>query len=102
MKLPKTLQRTYDLHQLWLDESNKGIRLDLKLDWHDIDLSGIDLRRANLSLADMRRAHLCEVYLRGACMDRVNLSQADLHQADLSGTDLTECIGLREDITDGR
>jgi len=49
----------------------------------DYDLSGADLRRANLSGANLSGADLRRANLRGA-----NLSDANLSGADLSGADL--------------
>jgi len=48
-----------------------------------LDLTGADLRGANLSAADLHAADLSGANLRGA-----NLSAANLHEADLSGADL--------------
>lgn len=59
------LNKILSKHNLWIDGGAEGIRADL---------SGADLRWADLSEADLRGA---------------NLSGADLSEADLRGADLT-------------
>ncbi len=67
----EVFDRAYELHQLWLQDSSKGERLNFS----GKDLINIifpasaNLRSANLSSADLRSA---------------NLRSADLHSADLS------------------
>ena len=55
---------------------------------YEADLSGADLRRANLRGADLRGANLREADLRGADLSGADLRGADLRGADLSGADL--------------
>jgi hypothetical protein len=55
----------------------------------DVDLSGANLREANLREADLRGANLREADLGEADLRWANLSGADLTGADLSGADLT-------------
>ena len=67
------------------------------------DLSGADLRRADLSDADLsgadlRRADLSDADLRRADLRRADLSGADLRRAGLSGADLSGSKGLLDAI----
>ncbi|EAC4377985.1 pentapeptide repeat-containing protein [Listeria monocytogenes] len=76
-------------HEKWLRDGY-GERADLSYaDLRRADLSGANLRGANLSYADLRRADLSGANLRGANLRRANLSYADLSCADLS------CANLR-------
>ena len=52
------------------------------------DLSGADLRSANLSRAKLRSSNLSGATLRGATLDEVNLSLADVSEAELVGANL--------------
>jgi uncharacterized protein YjbI with pentapeptide repeats len=54
------------------------------------DLSGADLSRANLRVADLSGANLREADLSEADLSRANLSRANLRGANLSGADLSE------------
>jgi len=61
----------------------------------EVDLSGANLRGANLyevdlSGANLRGANLYEVDLSGADLYEADLSGANLYEADLSGADLSE------------
>lgn len=63
------------------------------------DLSGVDLKNANLSGADLSGSNLNGADLSGANLNRANLSNADLTNANLNGvnlkeTNLTNAIGL--------
>ena len=53
-----------------------------------LDLSGADLRDANLRRADLHRAYLNGADLRSADLYRADLTGADLSGADLRGADL--------------
>ena len=53
------------------------------------DLTGADLRRADLRGADLTGADLRYAYLRGADLTGADLRRADLTGADLTGADLT-------------
>ena len=57
-------------------------------DLSDADLRRANLRRADLSGADLRRANLSGAYLSDADLRRANLSGADLRRANLSDADL--------------
>ena len=82
----------------------------LDYDLSGADLSGADLRRANLSGADLsdadlRRANLRRVDLSGADLRRANLSganlsDADLRRANLSGADLSGADLRRANLSD--
>jgi uncharacterized protein YjbI with pentapeptide repeats len=54
------------------------------------DLTGADLRRANLSEADLRGANLYKANLRGADLGEANLTKANLLGARLLGANLSE------------
>lgn len=54
------------------------------------DLSGAELRAANLNRADMREANLIGADLSGANLRKANLGLASLVGVDLTGADLTE------------
>ena len=54
------------------------------------NLSGADLRRANLSESDLSGADLSWANLSGANLSEADLSWANLRRADLSGADLSE------------
>jgi uncharacterized protein YjbI with pentapeptide repeats len=54
------------------------------------DLSGADLRQANLSPVELSGADLHGANLRGADLREANLIDADLREADLSGANLNE------------
>jgi uncharacterized protein YjbI with pentapeptide repeats len=56
----------------------------------DCNLTGADLRRADLSKADLRRADLREAYLHGANLREADLHGADLREAELNGADLSK------------
>ena len=68
-------------HGKWLNSEVGGEIIDLSR----VDLSGADLRGANLSRVDLRGANL-----RGADLSEANLSRANLRGADLRGADLSE------------
>ena len=98
------LQDILDLHRKWLYGEEGGKRADLSgADLRCADLSGADLRdtdlrRADLSGADLRCADLRRADLRRAdlrCVDlrRADLRRADLRRADLRDTDL-RCADL--------
>ena len=77
-KLDKILKQ----HKLWLDSyGKKGKRANL---------TGADLRGADLSKAILRWANLSEADLRGARLSKADLKEANLSGADLSGADLSE------------
>jgi uncharacterized protein YjbI with pentapeptide repeats len=85
------LKEILQQHSLWLKDPKKGKRADLS----GADLRRANLIRANLSGADLRRANLSGAYLSGADLSRADLSEADLSEADLrrvylSGADLSE------------
>ncbi len=103
------LQNILKEHKLWLDDSTKGKRADLRnanFSWDNLryaNLCGADLRYANLCCADLRwanlryadlsYANLCGANLRWANLRYADLSYAnlrfsDLHSADLHNTGL--------------
>ena len=87
------LKKILDEHLLWLNGEG-GSRADLSgANLRDADLSGADLSCANLSNANLfganlRGANLSDADLRGANLRGANLSDADLRGADLSGANL--------------
>jgi hypothetical protein len=52
------------------------------------DLSGVNLRKANLNLVDLNEANLNKANLRGAILSEADLAGARLMETDLSGADL--------------
>ena len=56
----------------------------------ECDLSGADLREANLNGADLSGAKLREANLSGAKLNGANLLKVDLREANLSGANLRE------------
>ena len=80
-----------NLHKAWIIGEDYGKRADLS----GADLREADLREANLSGADLREADLRRADLSGADLRGADLSGADLSGADLSGADLSEA-DLRE------
>lgn len=69
------------------------------------ELTGAQLRRADLRLSNLSGADLSRANLRESVLSKANLSGADLRQANLSSTDLSEVnfygADLREaDLTD--
>ena len=78
------LKKILDEHLLWLNGEG-GSRADLSgANLRDADLSGADLICANLSNANLFGANL-----RGANLSGADLSGANLRDADLSGADLS-------------
>ena len=63
------------------------------------DLRGADLRRADLRGADLRRADLREAYLHGANLREADLHGADLSKANLSGANLREADLSKANLT---
>jgi len=72
----------------WRTE-NSTVNTDLKLDLSGADLRGADLTETNLNNADLRGANLVGADLSGADLVGSNLSGADLSGADLCFADLT-------------
>jgi len=60
---------------------------------------GCDLSGANLKRADLTRADLSEANLKGADMRYADLSRANLKGADLSGVDLSRAMLRYADLT---
>ena len=79
------LKDILEKHFLWLREDPNGVRAYLGL----ANLSGADLRKAELSRANLSGANLYGADLRGANLCRADLSGADLRKADLHGADLS-------------
>ena len=75
IKMTQTeLNKVLELHKMWIDNKDGGVRADLK---------GADLRYANLKDANLKDADLRSADLRYA-----NLKDADLRSADLRGVNL--------------
>jgi uncharacterized protein YjbI with pentapeptide repeats len=77
------------LHELWLDESEEGVRANLSgANLPRANLSGANLFGANLSGANLSRANLSGANLSGANLSGANLSRANLFGANLSRANL--------------
>ena len=89
------LKEKLELHRLWLEDSTKGTKLDLSgANLRYANLSEVDLRYVNLSDADLSDAHLSDANLSDVDLSDANLSGADLRYANLSDADL-RCANLR-------
>ena len=75
------IKKVLDLHKKWLNDEEGGGRANLS----GADLRGADLCGANLRVANLRGADLCGANLRVA-----NLSEADLCGANLRVADLRD------------
>jgi uncharacterized protein YjbI with pentapeptide repeats len=79
------IKKALGLHLAWVNGRANGVRADLSgVDLRHADLSGVDLSYANL-----RHADLSGVDLRHANLHHADLSGVDLRHADLSGVDLS-------------
>ena len=81
----ETLASILEQHRLWVESNGKGGKR--------ADLSGKDLKNANLCMADLRMADLrettlCYTDLRGADLEQADLRGADLRRAGLHGANL--------------
>ena len=81
-------------HMKWLNNELGGGRADLS----GADLRGANLRCANLSGANLRGANLRCANLSGANLSGADLSCADLSRANLSGADLRGANLSRADL----
>lgn len=89
MKLNNDLKKILDLHKLYLEANNRGVKADLRgADLRDADLFGADLRGADLRGANLRGANLRCANLRGTDFRDADLLWADLFSASLQGADL--------------
>ena len=80
------LVKILDAHKEWLRSEIEGKRANLSgADLSGADLRSADLSGANLSGADLRRADLSGANLSGADLRRADLSGANLSGANLSG-----------------
>ena len=72
-------------HKLWIDSNSEyGNRANLS----GANLRGANLNDANLSSADLSGANLCDADLSGADLSGANLCDADLSGANLRGANL--------------
>ena len=67
-------------HKLWLDDAEGGEKADL---------TGVNLRKADLTGADLTESNLGGANLGGADLTGANLRLANLTGADLTGAELT-------------
>ena len=77
------------------------LKIISQTDLSGMNLRGADLSRVNLRGADLRRADLSRVNLTGADLADVNLEVADLTGADLTGADLTGADLTGADLAGG-
>lgn len=89
------LANTTQLHKMWLNGEAGGVQADLSdTNLSDLDLSGVDLRRAflldtKLCGTNLRKAKLNEAYLAGADLNEADLSKADLRGVYFNGANLS-------------
>ena len=87
---PEKLAEILAKHKLWLNDEEGGVKADLSgANLRKANLSGADLSGANLSGADLSGANLSGANLSGADLSGANLSGANLSGADLSGANLS-------------
>jgi uncharacterized protein YjbI with pentapeptide repeats len=94
-------------HAKWIESTGKrGKRADLSgrnlrvADLSDAMLIGADLTKADLRVADLSGANLSGANLRRAILSEANLSSVDLSGANLRRADLS-CAKLHDAILDG-
>ena len=75
----KELDKTIRLHQKWLNNDPEGVRADM---------SGANMRDADMRWADMSSANMSGANMRDADMSEANMSRADARDADISGADI--------------
>ena len=98
------IKKILSKHSKWID-GDGGERANLSganLRWADLSeasLSGAELRWADLSEANLRGADLSEADLRGASLSGAELRWADLRGANLSGADLRRANLRRADLS---
>jgi len=91
------LKDILDSHKLWFStKGNQGTRATLR----DADLSGANLRDADLWSADLRDADLRGADLRDANLICANLTRANLRGADLRGANLRGANLCYANLTD--
>ena len=94
----KKLNKILKLHKMWVNKEAGGQRADLS----GADLRGADLSHADLSGADLHYADLSHADLSGANLRRADLSHADLRGADLDFSCLPLWCGSFNIKDDGR
>ena len=78
-------------HGKWLRDEEDAERADFRYtNLRGTELSGADLRCANLNDADLRGANLSSASLRYATLIRADLRGANFNDADLRGADLND------------
>ncbi len=78
------LDKILEQHILWLQDSTKGKRADLRnADLYHANLCGTNLSSADLRGANLRSANLHSTSLRGTDLRDADLSDADLRHADM-------------------
>lgn len=103
------LDKTIQLHQKWLNGDPEGVRANIsganmrEANMSEADMSGANMRRAdmigaNMREANMRRAdmhgadmsyaNMCDANMNWADMCRANISNADMRDADISGANI--------------
>jgi uncharacterized protein YjbI with pentapeptide repeats len=80
-----------------VDAWNEWRRRNLTI---QVDLSGVDLRRADLSEAYLEGADLSEARLEGTNLREADLSNANLSRANFTGANLGEANLLMADLSD--
>ena len=98
----KELDKKLELHKLWLEDKEGGVRLDLQnanlqgTNLQDADLQYADLQGANLQRANLQYADLQGANLQFANLQRANLQGANLQNADLQDARLEGVINLQD------
>ena len=80
----KELDKVLKLHKMWLNEEVGGQKANLS----GADLRWANLYEANLSGSNLRGSDLCEANLSGANLRETDLSEANLRGADLRWANL--------------
>ena len=95
---PEQIAEVVRLHGMWWRDEEGGVRADLSganlrcADLRCANLRGADLSDADLRCANLRGADLSDADLRGADLRGANLSDANLRGADLRGADLSDAV----------
>lgn len=91
----KELDKKLKLHELWLDDNEQGVKLDLS----ETYLNGVDLKGADLRYANLKRVSLRDSNLEGANLEHSILIYADLEDVNLTGANLKNAMLMEVDLS---